>query len=62
MFLGPIEKEGERKHCYSLHNIIIDFVISDLKNIFTVLSEHKDEVSVPPAMLETMKRSYGVQS
>ena len=62
MFLGPIEKEGKRNHCYFFSKCSLSFVFSDLRNIFTVLSEHKDEISIPPAMLETMKRSYGVHS
>ena len=37
-------------------------VVSDLRKTFNVLSEHKDDISIPPAMLETMKRSYGMQS
>ena len=68
MFLGPIEKEGKGS-CCSLHPfdgeevslyVLSISLLSDLRNIFTVLSEHKDAISVPPAMLKTMKRSYGV--
>ena len=61
MFLGSIEKEGMINfypHFYKLYRNHF-LIFSDLRSIFTVLSEHKD---VPPPMLETMKRSYGVQS